>query len=112
VGIDDKVNGLKNIYDNLPKELKEEFFEEILFTKDFTLERIISEGNASPPNFLYDQDKNEFVLLLKGKAILSFEDGSKLELEPGDYLIIPAHQKHRVVWTDPDQKTFWLTIHY
>ena len=103
---------LKNIFDNLPIELKEEFFEEILSTKDFKLERIISEGHASPTNFWFDQDKNEFVLLLKGKAKLSFEDGSKLELIPGDYLIIKAHQKHRVDWTDPNQKTFWLAIHY
>ena len=112
MGIDNKMNGLKNIFDNLPKEIEEEFFEEILSTKDFKLERIISEGHTSPPNFWYDQDKNEFVLLLKGKTKLNFEDGSKLELKPGDYLIIPAHQKHRVDWTDPDQKTFWLTIHY
>jgi len=106
------MNGLKNIYDNFPKELKEESFEEILSTKDFNLERIISEGHASPPDFWYDQNKNEFVLLLKGKAKLSFEDGRKIELNPGDYLLINAHQKHRVDWTDPTQKTFWLTIHY
>ena len=103
---------VKNIFENLPAELKEEFFEEILSAKDFKLERIISEGHASPPNFWFDQDKNEFVLLLKGKARLSFEDSGKLELNSGDYLIIKAHQKHRVDWTDPNQKTFWLTIHY
>ena len=103
---------LKNIFENLPVELKEEFFEEILSTKDFKAERIISEGHASPPNFWFDQDKNEFVLLLKGKAKLCFEDDSKIELKPGDYLIIKAHQKHRVDWTDPNQKTFWLTIFY
>jgi len=103
---------LKNIFDNLPIELKEEFFEEILSTKDFKLERIISEGHASPTNFWFDQDKNEFVLLLKGEAKLSFDDGRNFELNPGDYLVIPAHQKHRVDWTDPNQKTFWLAIHY
>ncbi|MFA5805604.1 MAG: cupin domain-containing protein [Melioribacteraceae bacterium] len=106
------MNVPKNIFDDLPKELKEESFEEILSTKDFTLERIISEGHTSPSGFWYDQDKNEFVLLLKGKATLSFEDGRKFELNPGNYLIINAHQKHRVDWTDPNQKTFWLTIHY
>jgi cupin 2 domain-containing protein len=103
---------LKNIFENLPAELKEEFIEEILSSKDFKVERIISEGHTSPPDFWFDQDKNEFVLLLKGKARLSFEDGSNAELKPGDYLTIKAHQKHRVDWTDSNQKTFWLTIHY
>jgi len=106
------MNALKNIFDNFPKNDDREFIEEILSTKDFKLERIISEGHISPPNYWYDQDKNEFVLLLKGKAELSFDNGEKYELNPGDYMIINAHQKHRVDWTDPNQKTFWLTILY
>ncbi|NJD21236.1 MAG: cupin domain-containing protein [Melioribacter sp.] len=106
------MNVLKNIFDNFSKENEKEFIEEILSTKNFKLGRIISEGHASSSNFWYDQDKNEFVLLLKGKAKLSFETGEKIELNPGDYMIINAHQKHRVDWTDPDQKTFWLTIFY
>jgi len=106
------MNVLKNIFDNFSKENEKEFIEEILSTKNFRLGRIISEGHTSPLNFWYDQDKNEFVLLLKGKAKLSFENGKKIELNPGDYMIINAHQKHRVDWTDPDQKTFWLTIFY
>ena len=106
------MNALKNIFNDFPKNDDEEFIEEILSTKNFNLERIISEGHISPPNFWYDQDKNEFVLLLKGKAELSFDNGEKYELNPGDYMIINAHQKHRVDWTDPNQKTFWLTILY
>lgn len=106
------MNALKNIFNDFSKNDDEEFIEKILSSKDFKLERIISEGHNSPPNFWYDQDKNEFVLLLKGKAELSFYNGEKYELNPGDYMIIHAHQRHRVDWTDPDQKTFWLTIHY
>ena len=106
------MNKPKNIFEDFPNKLKEEFFENILDTKNFKLERIISEGHTSPSDFWYDQDKNEFVLLLKGKAKLSFENGEKIEFNPGDYMIINAHQKHRVDWTDPDQKTFWLTIFY
>ncbi len=106
------MNALKNIFDDFPKNDDKEFIEEILSAKDFKLERIISEGHISPSNFWYDQDKNEFVLLLKGKAELSFDNGEKYELNPGDYMIINAHQKHRVDWTDPNQKTFWLTILY
>ncbi len=106
------MSALKNIFDDFSKKDDKEFIEEILSAKNFKLERIISEGHTSPPNFWYDQDKNEFVLLLKGKAKLSFDDGEKIELNPGDYMIINAHQKHRVDWTDPDQKTFLLTILY
>lgn len=106
------MNVLKNIFDNFSKNNDKEFIEEILSAKNFKLERIVSEGHTSPPNFWYNQDKNEFVLLLKGKAKLSFDNGEKYELNPGDYMIINAHQKHRVDWTDPDQKTFWLTIFY
>jgi hypothetical protein len=25
---------------------------------------------------------------------------------------IPAHLKHRVEWTDPHEKTFWLAVFY
>jgi len=103
---------IKNLFEDLPKKFEKEFFEEILVTTDFKLERIISEGHCSTSGFWYDQKQNEFVMLLKGKAKLSFDDGRKFELNPGDYLIINAHQKHRLDWTDPEQKTFWLTIHY
>lgn len=106
------MNPIKNIFDDFPKNDDKEFIEEILSAKDFKLDRIISEGHNSPPNFWYDQDKNEFIFLLKGKAELSFDNGEKYELIPGDYMIINAHQKHRVDRTDPNQKTFWLTIFY
>jgi len=103
---------LKNIFENIPEDIKEEFFEDIISAKDFKLERIVSEGHSSPDGFWYDQKKNEFVLLLSGSAKISFDSGEKFELKPGDYLIINAHQKHRVDQTDPLEKTFWITLHY
>lgn len=103
---------LKNIFENISPKLSTELFEEILKTKEFKLERIVSEGHASPVNFWLDQKYSEFVLILSGSAKISFDNGKIFELNPGDYLIINAHQKHRVDWTNPDQKTFWLTLHY
>jgi cupin 2 domain-containing protein len=103
---------VKNFYKNITTFLPQEFVEEILTTKNFRMERIISEGHSSPNNFWYDQDENEFVMLLGGSATLSFEDEPDIELYPGDYLIIPAHKKHRVKQTDNSQKTFWLTLFY
>jgi cupin 2 domain-containing protein len=75
------------------------------------IERIVSEGDTSPAEGWYDQDKAEWVLLVQGAARLEFED-SLLELKPGDYVNIPAHCKHRVAWTTPDEKTIWLAVFY
>ena len=101
----------KNIFDTVGINLTDEFIETILPRDSFNVERIISEGHASPSDFWYNQDTNEFVLLLKGEAEIQFEDGS-LNLLPGDYFVIPKHKKHRVNKTHPTEKTFWLTIHY
>ena len=103
---------IKNIFENIPQSLTDEFFEEIIDNGNFKLERIISNGHTSPDNFWYDQVKNEFVILLSGSAILEFENESVVNLYPGDYIIIPAHKKHRVVQTSGNQKTFWLALHY
>ncbi|MCL4549961.1 MAG: cupin domain-containing protein [Bacteroidetes bacterium] len=102
----------KNIFDEIPDNLVNEMFEELISSKEFKLERIISKGHSSPKGFWYDQEKNEFVLLLSGSAKLSFENGESFELKPGDRLIIPPHEKHRVDWTDPEQNTIWLALHY
>jgi cupin 2 domain-containing protein len=103
---------VKNIRDDIPEKLKEEFFEDILTGSNFKLERIISEGHSSSKDFWYDQDKNEMVFLYSGSAELLYDDGRKFALSAGDYLIIPAHQKHRVEKTDNNQKTYWLALHY
>jgi cupin 2 domain-containing protein len=107
-----KLGEVKNIFDDLPEILSEEFFETILAEKNFKLERIVSHGHKSPSNFWYDQEQSEFVLVVSGAAILTFDDGKNFNLKSGDYLVIPAHKKHRVDWTDPDQKTFWLALYY
>ena len=102
----------KNIFDSLPNNIKEEVFEKIMENDKFRIERIISDAHASPPGFWYDQEKNEFVMILKGSAKLSFRDGNNFTLKPGDYLIIPAHTEHRVDWTDESEITIWLALHY
>jgi cupin 2 domain-containing protein len=103
---------INNLFTNIPDDLKEELFEQILSGKDFKVERIVSDGHFSPDNFWYDQEENELVFLLQGSAKISFEDAPEVELHPGDYTNIPAHKKHRVEWTDNTQKTIWLAIHY
>jgi cupin 2 domain-containing protein len=77
------------------------------------MNRSLLQGHASPEGFWYDQDQKEWVMVLEGSARIRFEDGTDaIELRPGDYLTIPAHKRHRVEWTLPDQRTVWLAIHF
>ena len=77
------------------------------------IERIVSTGQASPPGFWYDQDWAEWVLVLSGAAGLEFEgEAAPRRLGPGDCVLIPAHARHRVAWTDAHQPTVWLAVHY
>ncbi|UOG17579.1 cupin domain-containing protein [Acinetobacter sp. PK01] len=101
-----------NIFDSLPKDLSVEVSEEIIHALTIRIERIVSKGHSSPDKGWYDQDENEWVMVVEGKAILEFEGGSKRELSTGDYINIPAHVKHKVVQTDPNQITIWLAIFY
>lgn len=100
-----------NIFNHLPaQKLNDELFETLSSGRGFKIERIISTGQVTPRGQWYDQEGDEWVILLQGKAKLEFEDG-ELALSVGDYVWIPAHQKHRVSWTDPDQVCVWLAVH-
>lgn len=102
-----------NLLDNIPGQSTCESFAPLLSGDDFRLERIVSLGHATPPGEWFDQDSAEWVLLLSGAASLQFEGESSLrELRPGNYLLIPAHCRHRVEWTAPDVPTVWLALHY
>lgn len=100
-----------NLLGELPPTLPEELFQTILSRDGLRIERIVSQGHASPPGFWYDQGEHEFVVLLRGAARIGFED-SHVELQAGSYLEIPAHRLHRVEWTTPDEPTIWLAIFY
>jgi len=103
----------RNLFQDIPASLPAELIETIAQSDTMRIERIVSRGHASDPDVWYDQDTHEFVLLLQGQANLQFaQDDGILTLKPGDYLIIPAHQRHRVDWTDPEHDTVWLTVHY
>lgn len=104
---------MKNLFADIPENLKDELFQIILQTPGFRVERIVSQGHCSPDGFWYDQEENELVILLKGSAGLRFADTEGiLVLNPGDYLHINKHQKHRVEWTDSQQETIWLAVYY
>jgi cupin 2 domain-containing protein len=102
---------IKNLFADVPQHLPKEFVQTLLQAANVRIERIISHGHASPPDFWYDQGHSEWVVVLKGAARLQFEDGT-VEMKPGDFVNIPANKKHRVDWTTPDEPTIWLGVRY
>ncbi|MFO1081077.1 MAG: cupin domain-containing protein [Reyranellaceae bacterium] len=101
-----------NLFAALPQAADRELIEALVDDRSVRIERIVSTGQASPDGFWYDQADDEFVVLLRGAAVLRFEaDDRRLELGPGDWVEIPAHVRHRVESTDPDQPTVWLAVH-
>jgi cupin 2 domain-containing protein len=88
---------IKNLYAYISEFVPEEVIEVLLKTENFRLERIVSDGQATPPGRWYDQETHEWVLLLKGSAGLRFlgESGIRV-MRSGDALHIPEHLRHRV----------------
>jgi len=101
-----------NIFDAIPTNLSNEVFSILAESGDVKIERIVSKGHTSPATGWYDQTQNEWLIVLRANAIISFEDLPSVTLQEGDYMNIPAHEKHRVKWTDPDVETVWLAVHY
>ncbi len=104
---------LKNVFERLPADTSEEIFEELINHGNIKLERIISTGQSTPPGQWCDQDTDEWVLLLSGKAKLLIEgELNPRVIKPGDYIHLPARCRHRVEWTDPESITIWLALHF
>lgn len=104
---------IQNIFHGIPASLPEEQIDVLLKSPHARIERIVSRGHATPGGFWYDQAQGEWVLLLKGQAALAFAgEEDPVILKPGDFLNIPAHCRHRVLWTDPEKDTVWLAVHY
>ena len=102
-----------NVFASIPTQMPEELTELLSGSGRVRIERILSKGHRSPDGFWYDQDRNEWVLLLKGRAGLTFEGESGIvALTAGDYLNIPAHIRHRVEWTAENEETIWLAVRY
>jgi len=103
---------LGNVFLGIPAQLPAELLEILWQRPGLWLERIVSRGHATPDGQWYDQATDEWVLLLTGSARLRIEGQAELhEMRPGDYLLLPAHRKHRVEWTDPRQDSIWLALH-
>ncbi|MEL6496759.1 MAG: cupin domain-containing protein [Cyanobacteria bacterium J06623_7] len=103
---------MANIFDLPANLLPQELIESLLSQDDILIERIISTGQTTPPGEWYDQNKNEWVIVLQGEGELSYADNSRIKLTAGDYLLIPSHQKHRVEYTSTEPPCIWLAIFF
>ena len=104
---------MKNIFEHIPDELSEELIEQLSAGDHVRIERVVSRGNSSPEGFWYDQEEDEFVLLISGAAELLLEgECAPCQLVPGDFIEIPARRRHRVVSTSGSEDTIWLCVFY
>ena len=101
-----------NLFQSIPNNLDEESFQVLAQSDNVKVERIVSKGHSSPRSGWYDQDNNEWVVVLSGAATIHFDDGLEVQLKAGDYIDIAAHKRHKLSWTDPDVETIWLAVHY
>lgn len=102
---------MSNLFHDIPRALPEELVTLLAHGTGVRIERIVSTGHTSPPGFWYDQPEHEWIVVLRGAAKVEFADRT-VELRAGDYLLIPAHQRHRVAWTSPDEATIWLAVFF
>lgn len=100
---------IQNIFKDPDKASDTEHFLTLFESSGTKIERIASHSQASPKDFWYDQDHDEWVIVLKGEASLEFEGGKIVELKTGDYLLIPKQVKHRVERTT--EEAIWLAVH-
>ncbi len=100
----------------LPQSNESELFEALVEDKEkgVLVERIVSTGQITPENEWYDQEKDEWVVLLQGEAKLLFDEigGEELSLEVGDAVFIQAKRRHRVVFTSSEPPCIWLAVHF
>jgi cupin 2 domain-containing protein len=103
---------IENIF-QLPNSLPQtELSEMLVDSNQIAIKRIISTGQVTPVGEWYDQEQNEWLIVLQGSGELSYEDNSRIKLTTGDYLLIPAHQKHRVEYTSTEPPCIWLTVFF
>ena len=104
---------MENLFAGLPADLAAERVDVLVQAAGTRLERIVSTGHRTPPGEWYDADAREWVVVLRGRAGLRFEDLDEvMTLGAGDWVDIAAHRRHRVEWTDPGEPTVWLALHY
>lgn len=101
---------MQRLLADLPSQLPDELTDVLIAQDGVRIERIVSTGQLSPPDFWYDQTEHEWVCLLTGAAELAFEDRPPIRLSRGDSFFLPAGTRHRVSWTSDREPTVWLAV--
>lgn len=98
----------------LPEDLPRDFelFQQIISNDKIVIERIISCGQKTPEGQWLEDDRDEWVMLIQGRSVISFQSGMSRELNPGDHLIIPKNSRHRVEKTSTDPACIWIAVYY
>lgn len=81
--------------------------EEVLGLHGVVIEQILSGELETPVE--YDEDHDEWVILLDGGAELDVGD-ERCVLGPGDWVFLPWHTAHRLVSTNPGSR--WLAVSF
>lgn len=98
-----------NLFDDIPNNADEEEFKVIAKSKGVVIERIVSHGHVSSE--WYDQDETEFACVVRGEARMLFEGETEERLmRKSDWVVIPAHCKHKVTWTLDTEPTVWIAV--
>ncbi|MDR1459276.1 MAG: cupin domain-containing protein [Bacteroidales bacterium] len=105
---------MNNIFNlaNIDFSQNEEIMEILTASKDIRIERIVSFGQTTAINNWYDQNQNEFVIVLQGEARIMFDNGQEKYLSKGDYILIPSHVRHRVDYTSTKPVCIWLAVFF
>ncbi len=94
----------------MPTKLDAEQVTDLVRQGDVRITRIVSTGQTT--RWLTPDDE-EWVILLKGAAVLRFEEGDdKLSMWPGDWCCIPKGCRHRVEETSEKEPTVWIAVHF
>ena len=97
-----------NLFTPNTNNIQEEQFDTLLQTSNIHIEKITSNDQVSSE--WYEQEKDEWVVLIEGEGRLCFEDGKEVTLLKGEHLFIPKMQKHKVTYTS--SPAVWLAVHF
>lgn len=103
---------MRNLFEDIPTNKTTELVDVLARGDAVRVERIVSTGQSSPPGFWYEQEQSEWVAVISGRAELEFANGTMRKMLPGDHVLIPAMQKHRVASTSADESTVWLAVFF